>query len=94
MAGDCGIDRVSQARFAVRVRLFGLLRETAGVPVVEVEVGAGCTVSHLKSVLSAHALMEGPLNGVAVALNRRHASDSTIVCEGDELALIPPVAGG
>ncbi len=30
----------------------------------------------------------------AVAVNRRYASGDTVLAEGDEVALIPPVAGG
>lgn len=30
----------------------------------------------------------------AVAVNRRYATGDTVLAEGDEVALIPPVAGG
>lgn len=30
----------------------------------------------------------------AVAVNRRYAGGDTVLAEGDEVALIPPVAGG
>ncbi len=81
-------------RFSIQVRLFGRHRESAGSPTVRVELAAGSTVRDLRSALSAHPAIQPSLVGAAVAVNRAYVSESEPVSEGDEVALIPPVAGG
>jgi molybdopterin converting factor small subunit len=39
-------------------------------------------------------VLAGRLGHVRIARNARFASDQELLAEGDELALIPPVAGG
>jgi molybdopterin synthase catalytic subunit len=81
-------------RFEVPVRLFGRHRELAGESVVSVVLAAGGTVRDLRVALAGHPALEGALEGSAVAVNRRYEPDETLVADGDEVAVIPPVAGG
>ena len=81
-------------RFEVAVRLFGQHRELAGASVISVELAAGGTVADLRRALAAHPGLGGALTGSAVALNRTYQSDKSPVQAGDEVAVIPPVAGG
>ena len=81
-------------RFEVSVRLFGKHRELAGESVVCVELAEGGTVADLRRALSGHVSLGRSLEGAAVALNRRYEPDECPVSEGDEIAVIPPVAGG
>ncbi len=82
------------SRFEVAVRLFGSHREAAGSSEIAVELDAGGNVADLKRALAAHPSLGISLEGVAVALNRTYRSDDSPVAEGDEVAIIPPVAGG
>ena len=93
MARYGGSGRVTE-RFEVSVRLFGKHRELAGESVVSVELAAGATVADLRRALAGHTSLGGSLEGAAVALNRRYQPDESPVTEGDEVAVIPPVAGG
>lgn len=81
-------------RFLVPVRLFGRHRELADAPVVTVSLPVGGNVGDLRRVLDGHPALGGALGGAAVALNRTYEPDDTVVAKGDEVALIPPVAGG
>jgi len=81
-------------RFEVAVRLFGQHRELAGDSVISVELAAGGTVADLRRALAAYPGLEAALGGSAVALNRAYQSDESPVRAGDEVAVIPPVAGG
>jgi molybdopterin converting factor subunit 1 len=81
-------------RFEVAVLLFGQHRELAGESVVTVELDAGGTVADLKRAVAAHLTPRISLEGVAVALNRTYQPDEFPVARGDEVAIIPPVAGG
>jgi molybdopterin converting factor small subunit len=79
----------------VRCRLFARYAEVTGEEVVEVEVPAPATVADAIAALrgrltEGHRIPERPL----VARNRAHALYSDPVADGDELALLPPLAGG
>ncbi len=64
-----------------------------GGPELEVEVPEGVTVGELLALVSARA-GDAPLPPPAVALNQRYARAAEVVRPGDEVAIIPPVAGG
>lgn len=79
----------------VRTLFFATYRDLVGSSEIEVEVPAGTTVSDLVRELRARgepfeALPADP----AVAVNRRYSSTDTELGAGDEVAFIPPVAGG
>lgn len=80
--------------FAVRVRLFGQPREEAGASTLDVELEDGATVGDLRAALAGHPTLGAHIDLTAVAINHRYASDEEHVAQGDEVALIPPVAGG
>lgn len=80
-------------RFEVEVRLFGRHREMAGDS-VRVEMTTGGTVADLRSALAEHPSLGPSIDGAAVAVNRKYESDACAVVVGDEVAVIPPVAGG
>ena len=81
-------------RFSVRVQLFGQHREIVGSSVVELELEAGGTVADLRGLLAAYSVLGDWLGGSAIAVNRRYERDDSVVAAGDEVAIIPPVAGG
>ena len=77
-----------------RVRLFGVHRESAGTPALDIELTPGSTVGDLRAALASHPSIGSSLMVSAVAVNHVYASDDRTISEGDEVALIPPVAGG
>lgn len=76
------------------VLLFASYADAIGAPAVRVTVPDGaCVVDVVRAVralASAAALPERPL----VAVNHRYAKPEQVVRATDEVALIPPVAGG
>lgn len=75
-----------------RVHLFASWSDALG-PHVEVELPAGARVSDLLTALTARAggkVLPRPL----VALNHRYAKPDAVLALSDEIAIIPPVAGG
>jgi molybdopterin converting factor subunit 1 len=79
----------------LNVLLFAVYRDLAGVGELTVNVADGATAGMALAELQSRdsrfaALPERP----AVAINREYASLDTPLSDGDELALIPPVAGG
>ena len=82
----------------ITVRYFALLRERLGVEseVLTWESAAptvGALREHLADRAPAHAavLTARPL---LVAVNREYAAPQTLLKDGDEVALFPPVTGG
>ncbi len=79
----------------IHVLLFARYAEAAGTDTLTVEVPPGATVGEVLDVVririsSPEALPPRPL----VALNRSQSDLLTRVSGGDELAVLPPVAGG
>jgi MoaE-MoaD fusion protein len=71
----------------VRVRLFAGLRERAGWSQRNIEAA---TVADVWPTLE---LGDEPA-GLLYAVNQRYAPRETVLAEGDEVAVIPPVSGG
>jgi MoaE-MoaD fusion protein len=80
----------------VRIRLFGQLREWAGVDVLETAIADGATVEDALSELDQRPPLESLLSRLPVrmAVNREIASPNKSLRADDELALLPPLSGG
>ncbi len=78
----------------VTVLFFASYADRLGRASLDLELPPGSTVEHVLSSVrllpGASLLPPSPL----VAVNRSYASATTLLSEGDEVALIPPVAGG
>jgi len=86
----------------VRLLCFGVLKDLLGVANEEIELGEGSTVATLLRILEQRAsnlavgtsMSAHVWQGLAVAVNREYTSTATVLREGDEVALLPPVSGG
>jgi molybdopterin converting factor small subunit len=78
----------------VRVLLFGVYRELAGEAEIEIKLPSGSTLARLVSELRTLPGLDRLPERPAVARNLRYAGLGEILATGDEVALIPPVAGG
>ena len=79
----------------VRALFFASYRDLVGTEQLAVNLPTSATVADLVERLRAPGepgsrLPERP----AVAVNRRYAKPATPLADGDEVAFIPPVAGG
>ena len=79
----------------VTVLLFAAHRELVGVPETVVSLPDRANVRTLLVELRGRggSWTNLPLQG-AVAVNRKYGDGETVLADGDEVALIPPVAGG
>lgn len=77
----------------VTVRCFAAVREALGADVLTVELPMGATVAELRAELVRRAAALAGLP-VAYAVNRAYADPATVLRDGDEAALIPPISGG
>jgi MoaE-MoaD fusion protein len=79
----------------ITVRLFAMLRQQAGWRERDLELSDDATIADAWQLIADEAPALAPQRAhVRFALNRVYALPEERLHEGDELALIPPVAGG
>jgi molybdopterin converting factor subunit 1 len=79
----------------VRARFFASHRERVGADRLDVEVLPGATVGDLvDQVLDRVPELAPIMRSSRYAVNREYLPISTVLKPGDEVAFIPPVAGG
>lgn len=78
----------------VRCRLFGRYAELAGVAELDLTLPRGATVARVVDTVRARVAPGAiPLRPM-VAVNLEHALADRRLADGDEVALLPPLAGG
>lgn len=79
----------------IRTRFFAAHRERVGADRLEIEVPLGATVADLvEEVVGRVPDLAPVLRSARYAVNREYLPSTTILRPGDEVAFIPPVAGG
>ncbi len=81
-------------RIAVRTLFFGIYGELASGREGSADLPSGSTVSDLVDTLRGSEGLDWLPERVVVAVNQKYADAGTSLSNGDEVALIPPVAGG
>lgn len=85
----------AEVAIKIRVRLFAIQRELAGARTVELELPAGASIEDAWTALVArHPSLAPGRAYVRFARNADYADGATVLEDGDELAIIPPVSGG
>jgi molybdopterin synthase catalytic subunit len=79
----------------IRVRLFAMQRETAGMKELRLEVPLGATVEDAwTAIVSTVPALAPGRSSLRFAVNGSYADAGTALADGDEVACIPPVSGG
>lgn len=81
----------------ITIRLFAIYKEKAKVDKIEIDLEKSITVRDLLKIIKERipAIKDLVMEGKGmVAVNHEVAKPDTIVNDGDEVALIPPVSGG
>jgi molybdopterin converting factor subunit 1 len=79
----------------VTVRLFARLRDIAGAAELSREVGAGATIGSVwRQLVQEYPELAGYERSISTAVNADYARMDQAVCDGDEVAFLPPVSGG
>ncbi|HTT68883.1 MAG TPA: MoaD/ThiS family protein [Gemmatimonadales bacterium] len=78
----------------VRIRLFASYAEAAGRDAIEVVLPAGAVAADALAVVRSQPWAGRLAPSPAVAVNQRYAKADVVLRDGDEVAVIPPVAGG
>jgi MoaE-MoaD fusion protein len=86
---------ISLPRMQIHVRYFAVVRERLRSEGETLELPAGADVQRAVDILAGRHAELGPLRRyLQVAVNQEMVPSSQSLEDGDELALIPPVAGG
>ena len=78
----------------IRTLLFATYRDLAGTDELEIELPGGATAGDLVDRLRRRQGLDWLPSDPALAVNQIYAPLSTPLADGDEVALLPPVAGG
>ena len=78
----------------VRVLLFASYADALGGPEVSLDLPSGARVRDVLDQVRAMAAGKRVPDKPLVAVNQRYARDDQTVSANDEVAIIPPVAGG
>jgi molybdopterin synthase sulfur carrier subunit len=78
----------------VTLLLFASYADALGASSLDLELPRDSTVGELLAAVRSHAGAERLPPKPLVAVNQAYAALDRVVREGDEVALIPPVAGG
>ena len=79
----------------IHVKLFAILKDRAGCGETSLDVREGASAREVADVLASQKpAIADFLPRVAYAVNLSYAKPDTVLHDGDELALIPPVSGG
>jgi len=82
-------------RMKVRLLFFAVLRDIAGSDEQELAVGEGTTAGDVwESLRRTYARLAAYTQPPMIAINESYATPDAVLRDGDELAFIPPVAGG
>lgn len=79
----------------VKILFFATLRDRAGTKSFELEIPPETTVQDLKGmVVEAYPGLKDTMDTVVISIDREFAFDESIVPDGAEIAMFPPVSGG
>jgi sulfur-carrier protein len=79
----------------ITVKLFAAYQEAYGIPEVILEVPSGMTVEKVGDRIRAPFPVLHPLAAITrYGVNLTFVEPTTLVRDGDEVVLIPPVSGG
>ncbi len=79
----------------VKAKLFAALREQIEEREIELQLPMGSTLQGLiNTMVQQYPLLHDYLPSLHFAVNRKYASLETLLQDGDEVALLPPVGGG
>lgn len=78
----------------VKVLGFGIIKEYFGSDSVIIDIDTKPDTEHLRTILETRFPRLKILESYMIAVNEEYARGSSVLNEGDEVAIIPPVSGG
>jgi molybdopterin synthase sulfur carrier subunit len=86
---------MSEPQITVTVKLFAAYQEACGIPELSLELPAGTTVIAVRDRLIAQYPQLAQWRDITrFGINLEFVEPDTLLQDGDEIVLIPPVSGG
>jgi molybdopterin synthase catalytic subunit len=85
---------VSGAVICIKTLFFAAYRDIVGAEELDIKLPQGATLSDVVEVIRARPGGDALPPDPALAVNQEYASSNRVLENGDEVAFIPPVAGG
>lgn len=86
---------MTQTTITIVIKLFAAYQEAYGVPELRLSVPDGTSVADIRDrLLAEHPDLEKWRDVTQFGVNLEFVAPNTILAEGDEVVLIPPVSGG
>ncbi|MCL2928950.1 MAG: MoaD/ThiS family protein [Trichodesmium sp. MAG_R01] len=86
---------MNNPKITITLKLFAVYQEAYKIPEVQLSISPGTTVSQLlEKVISQYPELEKWQDVTKFGINLNFVPPETILQDGDEVVLIPPVSGG
>ena len=83
------------SKITVDIKLFAYARELVGEKHISIDVEEGITIEGLMDrIIDEHPSLESIKENLIIAVNKTTVRPDKVLKDGDEIALLPPVAGG
>ncbi len=78
----------------IKILAFGIARDILGGSELKISGPENLTVGRLLELLKERYPAFAGLTSLAIAVNAEYANENQAISAGDEIVIIPPVAGG
>ncbi len=78
----------------IRFRCFSFVRQALDAPQIEIDMAKGATAAEVEKTIRERTGTSLDRTSFRIAVNRRIVPGTTVLEDGDEVALIPPLQGG
>lgn len=78
----------------LEILAFGIAKDIFGTNLFSLEINNSISIKELKNILMEKYPEFKKLASLRIAVNSEYQNDDFIINENDEVAIIPPVAGG
>lgn len=86
---------ISESTITITLKLFAVYQETLGMPEKTMTLPVGTTAGEVRDrLIKSHPSLAQWKNLTRFGINLQFADENTVLQDGDELVLIPPVSGG